>query len=163
MQSEPNAPIVLRRARVDDADWILALVPRLHEFGPPAWRTVQEMNAAERADLRSALASLDDNTMTLLVAVRSEDEAPLGFLYTATTVDFFTGERHAHVKDVVVAREGEGHGVARRLLSAAEEWAKARGYRFITLSVFPQNRRAVDVYERAGYSTDVLRMLKLLT
>jgi GNAT superfamily N-acetyltransferase len=48
------------------------------------------------------------------------------------------------------------------LLSAAEDWAKRRGDRFITLSVFPQNRRALQLYEHVGYSTDVLRMLKPL-
>jgi ribosomal protein S18 acetylase RimI-like enzyme len=46
------------------------------------------------------------------------------------------------------------------VLATAEEWAKSRGYRFITLSVFPGNLRAVELYERVGYETDVLRMLK---
>lgn len=163
MQTETRAPILLRPARIEDAEWIVELVPRLHEFGPPAWRTVEQMNAAERADLTRALASLDDDeTTTLIVAERSQDSVPLGFIYVATAVDFFTGERHAHIKDIVVAPIGEGQGVARRLLSAAEEWAKGRGYRIITLSVFPQNRRAVEVYEHIGYSTDVHRMLKPL-
>src|ERR1041384_2701405 len=98
MQSEPLSPISLRPARVDDAEWIVALVPRLHEFGPPAWRTVEQMNAAERADIGKALESLDDETQTLVVAERSQDGVPLGFIYTATAVDFFTGEQHAHVK-----------------------------------------------------------------
>lgn len=160
MQTETRAPILLRPARLEDAGWIVELIPRLHDFGPPAWRTVEQMNAAERADITRALASLDDETMALIVAERSQGSVPLGFIYVATSIDFFTGEHHAHIKDVVVAPIGEGQGVARRLLSAAEEWAKGRGYRVITLSVFPQNRRAVEVYEHIGYSTDVLRMLK---
>lgn len=152
----------LRRARRDDVDWIVELVPRLHEFGPPPWRQVERMNAAERADLGNALASLDDETALLLVAERARDAEPLGFLYAATMTDFFTAAPHAHVKDLVVAKAGEGQGIARQLLTAAEEWAKSRGYAWITLSVFPENRRALELYERVGYRTDVLRMLKVL-
>jgi ribosomal protein S18 acetylase RimI-like enzyme len=68
--------------------------------------------------------------------------------------------RSAHIKDVVVTKEGEAQGCGRLLLVAAEEWAKRRAYRFITLSVFPENHRAVELYQRAGYETDVLRLLK---
>jgi N-acetylglutamate synthase-like GNAT family acetyltransferase len=51
MPDEENSQVTIRRATSDDMDWILALVPRLHEFGPPPWRTVEQMNTAERADL----------------------------------------------------------------------------------------------------------------
>jgi len=150
----------IRAARPDDLTWILELVPRLHEFGPPPWRTVEQMNAAERADLTQALSSLTDLSSVVLVAERESSGAPLGFLYAATAVDFFTGEPHAHIKDVVLSAEGEGQGAARLLLAAAEAWTREPGYRFITLSVFPENRRALQLYERTGYSTDVVRMLK---
>lgn len=162
MHNESASTLAVRAARADDEPWIVELVPRLHEFGPPAWRTVEQMNAAERADLRNALASLADETTTMLVAVRTADDQPLGFVYAGTQVDFFTGEHHAHIRDLAVAKEGEGQGVGRRLLAAAEEWARSRGHRFITLSVFPENRRAVQLYERTGYGIDVHRMLKLL-
>lgn len=157
-----SSEIVVRPARADDELWIVAAVPRLHEFGPPPWRTVEQMNAAEQADLRNALASLDDDeTSAFLVAVRRADQHPLGFVYVGSFVDFFTGEQHGHIKDIVVVKEGEGQGVGRRLLAAAEEWSRSRGHRFITLSVFPNNRRALEVYERNGYAVDVHRMLKL--
>jgi ribosomal protein S18 acetylase RimI-like enzyme len=152
--------ITVRSAQPEDASWVLGLVPRLHEFGPPRWRTVEQMNAAERADLSAALDHLDEDSSVFYIAERDVDGVRLGFLYAGTAVDFFTGEPHAHIKDVVVAKEGEGQGCGRLLLAAAEEWAKRRGYRFITLSVFPENRRAVELYGRVGYETDVLRLLK---
>lgn len=155
-----SSSIAIRSARADDLAWIVELVPRLHEFGPPPWRTIDQMNAAEHADLTRALASLDDAAALFAVAERQPDGVPLGFVYVGTSVDFFTGEQHAHVKDLVVAKAGEGQGVARRLLDAADGWTRERGYRFITLSVFPDNARALQLYERAGFRTDVLRMLK---
>jgi ribosomal protein S18 acetylase RimI-like enzyme len=160
----------IRPARADDAGWILELVPRLHEFGPPPWRTVEQMNAGERADLTQALSSLTDTSndtsndpaSVFLVAEQGASGVPIGFLYAATLIDFFTGEPHAHIKDVVISAAGEGQGAARRLMEAAEAWTRERGYRFITLSVFPENRRALQLYQRSGYSTDVLRMLKMV-
>jgi ribosomal protein S18 acetylase RimI-like enzyme len=154
--------LVLRSATADDAEWIFSQVPRLHEFGPPPWRTVEQMNAAEVADLRAALARGDDPERLFVMAQQESDGLRLGFLYVVTLTDFFTGERHAHIGDIVVAREGEGQGVGRTLMSAAESWAESRGYRFVTLSVFPSNTRALSLYEHLGFRTDVLRMLKVI-
>lgn len=151
---------VIRPATAADADWIVSQVPRLHEFGPPPWRTVEQMNAGEIADLRGALERLTDPERHFVIAER--DGVRLGFLYVVTLTDFFTGERHAHISDIVVAREGEGQGVGRALMSEAERWAQERGHRVLTLSVFPNNTRARTLYTRLGFHTDVERMLKVL-
>lgn len=47
-------------------------------------------------------------------------------------------------------------------MSAAESWSQSLGYRVVTLGVFPNNTRALSLYERLGYRTDVLRMLKVI-
>jgi ribosomal protein S18 acetylase RimI-like enzyme len=154
--------IDLRPATADDWDWIVSQVPRLREFGPPPWRTAEQMDTGEIADLRAAFEQLDDPDRLLLIAARAANRDRLGFLYVVTLTDFFTRERHAHVSDLVVARDGEGQGVGRALMSAADAWARTRGHRFVTLSVFPDNRRALALYERLGFRTDVFRMLKLL-
>jgi ribosomal protein S18 acetylase RimI-like enzyme len=154
--------IDLRPATADDWDWIVSQVPRLREFGPPPWRTAEQMDTGEIADLRAAFEQLDDPDRLLLLATRAANRERLGFLYVVTLTDFFTRERHAHVSDLVVARDGEGQGVGRALMSAADAWARTRGHRFVTLSVFPDNRRALALYERLGFRTDVQRMLKLV-
>jgi ribosomal protein S18 acetylase RimI-like enzyme len=151
---------MIRAATAEDAEWIFSQVPRLHEFGPPPWRSVEQMNAGEVADLRAGLARLDDPERLFVIAER--DGLRLGFLYVTTQTDFFTGERHAHISDIVVAREGEGQGIGRTLMEVAETWAQSRGYRFVTLGVFPDNTRARTLYERLGFRTDYQRMLKVL-
>jgi ribosomal protein S18 acetylase RimI-like enzyme len=156
-----TASISLRPATADDAPWIFAQVPRLHEFGPPPWRTVEQMNAGEIADLQVALTSVDDPDRLFVIAVRAGTGERVGFLYAKTQTDFFTGEPHAHIADIVVAREGEGEGVGRALMEAVQTWSRARGHRVLTLSVFPDNRRALALYERLGFRIDALRMLKV--
>lgn len=44
--------------------------------------------------------------------------------------------------DVLFARS-EGQGVGRALMDAAETWSRSRGHRFVTLSVFPNDTRAL--------------------
>ena len=160
MIASMTSSIVMRTATADDADWITSQVPRLHEFGPPPWRTVEQMNAGEIADLSAALERTSDPDRLFLIATR--DDTRLGFLYAVTLTDFFTQEQHAHISDIVVAGEGEGQGVGRALMNAAETWAHARGYRLVTLSVFPNNTRALALYQRLGFQTDVFRMLKVI-
>ena len=156
----------IRPAVPADREWILPLVPRLHEFGPPPWRPVDVMDAAERGTVAAALDGPRDDA-ALFVAEDAAGGAasrstPLGFVYVVTMADFFTGERHGHVFDIVVARDGEGRGVGRALLDAAERWARGCGYRLLTLHVFVGNGRARALYERAGFEPEQTKMVKVL-
>lgn len=72
--------VVLRPATADDWDWIVSQVPRLREFGPPPWRTPEQMDSGEIADLRAAFEQLDDPERLLLIAARHDDGERLGFL-----------------------------------------------------------------------------------
>ncbi|MEO8449865.1 MAG: GNAT family N-acetyltransferase, partial [Gemmatimonadota bacterium] len=79
-----------------------------------------------------------------------------------TDRDYFTAASVGHVVDIVVARAGEGRGVGRALLVAAERWGQKAGYPWLTLHVFEGNDRARRVYEEAGYVVEWTRMLKPL-
>ena len=85
-----------------------------------------------------------------------------GFVHVHTAGDFFTGGTHGHVSDLVVASGVEGRGVGRALMAAAEGWARERGYRLLTLNVFGDNRRALELYTRLGYQPDTTKLVKVL-
>jgi GNAT superfamily N-acetyltransferase len=63
---------------------------------------------------------------------------------------------------VIVVSGCEGRGVGSVLIAKGEEWARAQGYRWLTLSVFAQNVRARDVYKRLGYGEDTMKYIKEL-
>lgn len=152
--------ITIRPASAEDASWILPLSARLHDFGPPAWRPREQMDRAVAASIDEALRTPADG-QTVIVA-EDADGAPAGFIHLHPAEDFFTGERHTHVSDIVIVASAEGRGVARALMAAADEWARAQGHRLLTLNVFGGNTRARGLYERLGYEVDTMKMVKLL-
>ena len=56
-----------------------------------------------------------------------------------------------HLIDLYVVAAYRGCGVGTRLMLAAEQAVRVRGYAHLGLSVALQNRRARDLYERRGY------------
>src|SRR5262245_51542191 len=150
--------IRIRRAGAADRHWIAALAPRLHEFGPPPWRELAVMNAAVVEGLERELESPTPGSA--IFAAEDPAGRPVGFVSLRTDRDYFTNVPFGHVVDLVVAPEGEGRGVGRALLSAAERWAEDLGYPWLTLHVFAGNDRARRVYEKRGYVVEWTRMLK---
>ena len=148
----------IRSATPADREWILEHASRLHDFGPPPLRAREVMDAA----VRDAIAGGLDGAPGAAVMVAEVAGERRGFLHMQTVTDFFTGEPHAHVSDIVVVAGAEGTGVGRALLEAGESWAREQGYRLVTLNVFAGNTRARAVYEHAGYAVEMSKMLKVL-
>ena len=156
--SASSADVRIRQARPEDAEWIIPLGPRMHEFGPPPWRDARVMDEAVAAQWERELADPSPNS-TFLVA---EDAlgSPVGFVWLKTERDYFVDMPVGHVIDIAVTKAGEGRGIGRALLDAADRWAEANGYPWLTLHVFEGNDRARRVYEKHGYVAEWTRMLK---
>lgn len=150
--------IAVREAVPADREFILATANRLGEFGAPPWRTPDEIVEGEVRTLRRHLSSPSPTEALLVAQDRSGQR--LGFVFLESLRDYFRSESHGHVGILAVSGEAEGRGAGRALLQAAEGWARSRGYAFVTLNVFERNRRAREVYERAGYEAETLRYRK---
>jgi GNAT superfamily N-acetyltransferase len=155
-----HAAIQIRAAREDDRGFLLGLLPRLAEFPIPPWRTGAEIIAGEERTLSAALTQLPADA-DLLVAIDPEGTR-LGFVYIETETDYFRGEPYTHIGILAVDRSGEGTGVGRALIEAAEEHARRRGDPLVTLNVFEANTHARAVYERLGYHPEVVRYVKTI-
>ena len=142
---------------------LLQLANRLSDFPVPPWRVAEHIN---RADDAIMLADLHKPLPTnlFLIAERLRHGMPVaqraGFVFASSRLDYFTGQQHAHVEAMAVAKAHEGCGVAQALLAASEEWGRARGYEFLTLNVWSQNTRARCVYERLGWQPETLHLRK---
>ena len=154
--------ITIRKAIPGDADFIAQHAHRLLNFILPAWR-VHEKDKMIQADIQHITNALlkDDPDDCIFIAVDTENRA-CGFLRVIVQKDYYTGEKHAHVNDIVVTRESEGKGIGKLLLQKADEWAADRKSRWITLNVFEENKHARAVYEKQGYHAEWIKYLKQL-
>jgi RimJ/RimL family protein N-acetyltransferase len=64
---------------------------------------------------------------------------------------------HVGTLSIVVAEGWRDVGIGSAMVRAAQEWAAAHGLLKIALAVFPDNERAIAVYERAGFVREGLR------
>jgi ribosomal protein S18 acetylase RimI-like enzyme len=161
MRTADDAPVGVRvrLARPDDAVFVMEMAPRAAAGAPP-WRNLNQLAETQRHWVGEAMQAQRE-AEAMLVAEDALGRR-LGFVYAVPATDFFTGEEHGHVSDIAVAPEAEGRGVGRALMAAAEAWARARGYRALSLHVFVGNDGARAFYERLGYEDELLRMRKHL-
>ena len=152
--------MTIRPALPADQPFVVAAAERLGRFGPPAWRSPEEIVSGEVRTLRAFFEAPPPGT-ALLIA-ESEEGSHQGFAYLQRVQDYFTLEDHGHVGILVVAGEAQGKGVGSALMRAAEDWAREQGYRKLTLSVFETNRAARAVYDHLGYAPETLRYVKIL-
>lgn len=152
--------IQIRPASAADKDFLISLVPRLTEFGPPAWRDAAQLTAFDAQVLSDRLANPPKGTVIFIA--EDADGTALGFIHLRVGTDYYNHEEHGHIEDLIVAPEGEGRGIGRMLMEKGEEWARAQGYGWLTLSVFAQNLRARELYGRLGYGEDIIKYVKEL-
>lgn len=59
--------------------------------------------------------------------------------------------RHVASLAIAVAADERGHGIGRRLMETAIDWAKEAGVEKIVLSVYPHNEAAIALYRSFGF------------
>ena len=133
-----NAPdITIRSARPSDAETITALTKQL---GYDA-----ELSTVASRLLR-LLARSDQQ---LLVA--DDGGRAVGWIHMVIT-EYVEADAFVVIGGLVVDREYRKHGIGRRLLVRAEEWAAQHGCSLVRLSSNVKRVEAHAFYERVGYT-----------
>src|SRR6185295_16021378 len=154
--------ITIRKALPADADFIASHAYRLLNFDLPRWRANERDNMIQADVHHITKALLRDDPEDCVFIATDEENSACGFMRVLLQKDYYTGEKHAHVNDIVVTSESEGKGVGKLLLQKADKWAIDKKARWITLNVFETNSRARTVYEKQGYHIEWLKYLKQL-
>jgi RimJ/RimL family protein N-acetyltransferase len=90
-----------------------------------------------------------------LVLVAEGDGEVVGNVLVS--VDHNVATEHIGTLSICVALDWRDVGVGSALVDAAVEWAREQGLAKVALGVFPDNERAVAVYERAGFVREGVR------
>ncbi len=155
----------IETATDDDWPWIVQGQAEIAwvRLGPERQRevvgrqTVEERVARQVAELRR-----EEGFPNEAFVARTDDGAPVGFVWVARTHNDFTGQLEASLLSQYVAEPSRGQGLGHRLMETAEEWARQQGLPRISLSVGAHNRLAQRLYETLGYEVETLRMTKKL-
>ncbi|HEX6533014.1 MAG TPA: GNAT family N-acetyltransferase [Gemmatimonadaceae bacterium] len=143
----PRRAVEIRRARPDDADAIAELITQL---GYPT--TAPEV--PER------LAALDAESDALLLAV--DGESALGLMGLHRHRVAHRRGPVAYITLMVIASGARGNGVGRRLVEAAEAWARDRGCERLTVTSHEDRAGAHAFYQRCGIPYTGRRFSKTL-
>jgi len=90
-----------------------------------------------------------------LVLVAEADGEVVGNVLVS--LDRSVASDHIGTLSICVAAEWRDVGIGSTLVKAALDWARQRGLAKVALGVFPDNERAIAVYERAGFVREGLR------
>jgi GNAT superfamily N-acetyltransferase len=152
----PADDIVIRPAATADRAFMVSLDGRLIEEAVVPG-VAQADIAAFQSNYTSAALDTDKPGAVTLVAVDGARQ-PLGYIQMEPHDDMLTGGTSGYVSILAVRAEAEGRGVAKRLMEAAEQWAKAHGFPFLLLDVFASNATARRFYARGGFVDESLRL-----
>lgn len=139
---------------------MMSLTPRFSDIDLPAWRTKHEVDYTNQLALEKAIHVPESDAMIFIA--ETEDKRPAGFIHLQTQIDYFNGEDCGYISDLAVDISFEGQGVGRALMNKAEEWARERGYRLLTLYVFAGNMHAQQLYEKNGFQPEVIKYAKVI-
>jgi RimJ/RimL family protein N-acetyltransferase len=76
------------------------------------------------------------------------------------SVDRGRATEHIGVLSICVARDWRDVGIGSDLVAASQTWAQHKGLRKVSLGVFPDNARAIAVYEKLGFVREGLRRMQ---
>ena len=90
-----------------------------------------------------------------LVLVAEADGEVVGNILV--TVDRGVATEHIGVLSITIADGWREVGIGSEMVATAQHWATDRGLRKLSLGVFPDNERAIAVYEKAGFEREGVR------
>lgn len=149
----------IRPVRQDDRPAVLALAPRLAE-GVAAWRDPDAVVRAAEGWLAASIAGAEKREGAVFVA--DEGGRVVGVV-SVNRQRHFTGAEDAYVGELAVRPDAVRGGVGRRLMAAAEEWARDQGLRHLTLETGTANTAARHFYAALGYQEETVRLTRSLT
>ena len=124
----------------------------------PVWWVECQKNSSEREEILPMLPSQYLNPRSQVENLNSV----VGCLWLGNAIDQATGLRHSHIFLLYIAPEHRRKGLGAALVIHAENWARQRGDRQIGLQVFLSNQPAMNLYQKLGYQSNSVWMIKSL-
>lgn len=108
------------------------------------------------------LNMIDDNDSLIIVA--EIEKKVIGMLYA--NIEIYNGDevttsyRRVSISEIAVTANHIGRGVGAKLMNHAEEWAKRKNIKELTVLVYSFNKKAIGFYEKNGFESYSIMMDK---
>ncbi|MBR8830953.1 MAG: hypothetical protein N5P05_001893 [Chroococcopsis gigantea SAG 12.99] len=99
---------------------------------------------------------------TPLWFVDKEIDRTVACLWMGKAVDQSNGAQYGHIFLVYVKPSDRHQGLATALLNEAKMWSESKGQTQLGLQVFIANQPALNLYEKLGFQTQSVLMVKRL-
>jgi len=142
---------VLRPARPTDARALAQLFAAVRAEG--RWLVTPPSAVSQPSEAFFIGEMIRDNDALSLVA--EADAEVVGNVLIS--VERSVVSDHVGTLSICVADGWRDVGIGAALVAAAQEWARRAGLAKVALGVFPDNERAIAVYEHAGFVSEGLR------
>jgi len=137
---------VLRTPKWEDLDDLLGLINSLVDEKADITRTERVSREEEIDFLSKALSRLEKDETFYLVAEVD------GRVIAISEVNRGRGyEKHVGVIAIAIRSGFRDLGIGTEIMKALTEKARKMGIKVLTLAAFANNKRAIHVYERAGF------------
>lgn len=150
----------IRPLAPQDLAAMVALLPQLADFEVPPRRNPDDLWTSDAKLLEQVAAAKSEHSFAEVV-VNAADEA-IGVILVTMREELMSHAPSAHLEAIVVDPQARGLGLGESLLARAEQSAKARGARSLSLHVFANNKRARGLYDKQGYDSELIRAIKWL-
>jgi len=137
-----------------DVEDVLRFQVEIYETNFAGFKVTESFLRDYRRQLRRAARQWNEGLFVL-----DEDGRPRAFVWVgliSTMVNPCVG----YIKNIYVDADLRRKGWGRELLRLVEIWCRERGATSIELDATVENEQAVALYERAGYETRRLRMVR---
>ena len=157
-------PLTIRPAQARDVERLLAVYRPADDLAAELLPGFFKPSADYERPRQDVEAQIADADALLLVAEDARGIVGLimGALRESPPWAGFVRRRYVEVVDVAVGAVARREGIGRRLMEAAEAWARERGADSVDLTVVEGNAPALALYERLGYRMRSHRMWKRL-
>jgi putative acetyltransferase len=150
-QTQDGRPWTLRAARPTDAAALARLFAEVRAEGRYLVTPATAISEPSEAFFIAEMIRSDGN----LALVAEADGLVVGNVLV--NVERSVVSSHLGTLSICVARDWRDAGVGSAMVHAALDWARRRGLAKVALGVFPDNARAIAVYEHAGFVREGLR------
>lgn len=140
-----------------DKEQLLQLSDRLTDFSLPERIKQKDFRKLQYDFLKQDL----EETQPIILVIKEQTDVA-GFLHLQTETDWLTGEKQGYISRIVVAEVFEGKGFGKKLMAAAETWARENNYATLGLNVFAANKKALRFYHQLGYESETIKMVKTI-